>query len=148
MGSPPVEPTYPSGDNWQKDSAHYPEPVTPFGFSVLQLGEEEVREVFDESGVLIRGLEEVSVGSQIYGRPVPAMGSADDAGSPPPALVLGLLSRVVPTVRRRVKAADAVVASGRFQRWADDWHRRDRSAMSQREAELRSVDLAALDDAN
>ena len=142
----PVEPTYPTGNNWQKDTAHYPEPMTPFGWSALELGAEDVRDVFDEAGVLIRGLEEVFVGGEIYGRALPAFGSADGAGSPPPAFVLGVASRIVPPIRRRVATAKHVVASGLFQRWADDWHRRDREAMSRRDAELRSVDLAALED--
>jgi pyruvate,water dikinase len=141
----PVEPTYPTGNNWQKDTAHYPEPLTPFGWSTLELGAEDVRSVFDEAGVLIRGLEEVFVGGEIYGRVLPAFGSADGAGSPPPAFVLGVASRIVPPIRRRVATAKKVVASGLFQQWAHDWHRRDREVMSRREAELRSVDLAALD---
>jgi pyruvate,water dikinase len=142
----PVEPTYPSGNNWQKDTAHYPEPVTPFGFSAIQLGAADIRGVFDESGALIRGLEEVFVGGEIYGRTIPAMGSPDSAGSPPPAIVLGIASRVVPPMRRRVAAAKRMVASGTFQRWADEWHDHDRDAMGRRGAELRSVDLTALDD--
>lgn len=142
----PVEPAYPEGNNWQKDTAHYPEPMTPFGWSVIELGAEDVRRVFDEAGVLIRGLEEVFVGGEIYGRPLPAFGSANGAGSPPPAIVLGLASRVVPPLRRRVATAKEVVASGRFDQWADDWRDRDRDEMCRREAALRTVDLRAASD--
>ncbi len=110
----PVEPTYPQGNNWQKDTAHYPEPMTPFGWSAIELGVDDVRGVFDEAGVLIRGLEEVFVGGEIYGRALPAFGSANSAGGPPPAFVLGVASRVVPPMRRRVATAKRVVRSGLF----------------------------------
>jgi len=31
----PTEPAPPEGNNWQKDTAHYPEPLTPFGWSIM-----------------------------------------------------------------------------------------------------------------
>ncbi|MEZ5165483.1 MAG: hypothetical protein R2695_02965 [Acidimicrobiales bacterium] len=96
--------------------------------------------------MLIRGLEEQCVGGEVYSRVLPAFGSADDAGKPPPAFVLGLAARVVPELRRRTAAARTAIAENRVQRWVDEWHSHDRAAMEARAAALIGVDLAALDD--
>ena len=141
----PVEPTYPAGNNWQKDTAHCPEPITPFGWSASALGAEDVRGVFDEAGVLIRGLEEVFVGGEIYGRLSRRSGR-----------------RTAPAHRRRPSCSASPPASRR--RSGGGWPSPSRwwppacssggpttgtggteQDMSRREAELRSVDLAALD---
>lgn len=143
----PVQPSPPEGNNWQKDTAHYPEPVTPFGWSLLESCEDTVSSVFDEMGLLIRGLEQVFVGGEIYSRVVPAMGDANSAGKPPPAIVLGLAARIVPELRRRTAAARRVIADDRVQRWVDEWHRHDRAALAARADDLAAVDPATLDDA-
>jgi pyruvate,water dikinase len=142
----PVEPTRPSGNNWQKDTAHYPEPLTPFGWSVMDACGDVTHGVFDEVGTIIRGLEEVSVGGEIYSRVLPAFGSADSTGKPPPALVLGVAARLVPELRRRNATARRVMESGQVQQWVDDWYGNDRDDMTERAAELGRVDLADLDD--
>ena len=143
----PVRPSLPRGNNWQKDLAHYPEPLTPFGWSVMQASADDVRAVFDETGLLVRGLEEVFVGGEIYGRVLPAFGSADSAGNPPPAVVMGVAARVVPELRRRNATARRVVEDGLRQRWLDEWFETDRAEMQRRAAELRAVDVTTLDDA-
>ncbi len=143
----PVRPSLPQGNNWQKDLAHYPEPLTPFGWSVMQASADDVRAVFDETGLLVRGLEEVFVGGEIYGRVLPAFGSADSAGNPPPAVVMGLAARVVPELRRRNATARRVVETGQRQRWLDEWFETDRQEGQRRAAELREVDVTTLDDA-
>ncbi|HUP74006.1 MAG TPA: PEP/pyruvate-binding domain-containing protein [Acidimicrobiales bacterium] len=143
----PTKPTPPQGNNWQKDIAHYPEPLTPFGWSILHACGDQIRGVFDEMGLLIRGLEEAFVGGEVYGRVLPAFGSADSAGKPPPAIVLGIAARLVPALRRRTATAKRAIQDNRVQRWVDDWHQRDRDAMAARALELGSVDLAELDEA-
>jgi pyruvate,water dikinase len=143
----PVEPTLPEGNNWQKDTAHYPEPMTPFGWSLLNATGDEVRAAFDETGLLIRGLEEVLVGGEVYGRVLPAFGSADSAAKPPPDLILGIAARLVPELRRRAAIARRVIAENRFQQWIDAWHAHDRDDMAARAADLGAIDLTELDDA-
>ncbi|MCB1028030.1 MAG: hypothetical protein KDB24_09735, partial [Microthrixaceae bacterium] len=142
----PIEPKLPEGNNWQKDVAHYPEPLTPFGYSLMAACSEQVRSVFDEMGLLVRGLEERFVGGEVYGRVVPAMGSANSAAKPPPAPVLGVAARLVPAMRRRTAAARAALDADLPQRWVDQWHAVDRSEMTQRADRLLAVDLDALDD--
>jgi pyruvate,water dikinase len=141
----PVEPAPPAGNNWQKDTAHYPEPLTPFGWSLMHECGDEIRSVFDEMGLLIRGLEEAFIGGEIYGRVLPAFGSADSAGKPPPAAILGIAARLVPELRRRTASARRALDEDLMQQWVDDWHRHDRSEMSARAASLGTADLASLD---
>lgn len=142
----PVEPTAPEGNNWQKDTTHYPEPLTPFGWSLMDACQGQIRSVFDEMGLLVRGLEEEFVGGEVYSRVLPAFGSPDSAGKPPPAVVLGIAARLVPELRRRAASARAVVESNAVQKWIDDWHHHDREAMAARAASLGEADLTALDD--
>ncbi|MEQ8842222.1 MAG: PEP/pyruvate-binding domain-containing protein [Acidimicrobiales bacterium] len=143
----PIQPALPEGNNWQKDTAHYPEPMTPFGWSLLWACDEDVRAVFDEVGMLIRGLEQVFVGGEIYGRVMPAFGDADGAGKPPPAFVLGIASRLVPELRRRTAIARRLIADNQVQRWVDEWHDHDRAHMAGRAADLAAIDPDTLDDA-
>ncbi|MFV0316595.1 MAG: PEP/pyruvate-binding domain-containing protein [Microthrixaceae bacterium] len=142
----PVEPALPEGNNWRKDLAHYPEPLTPFGWSVIHLPADDVHAVFDEMGLLIRGLEEVCVGGEVYGRALPAFGDANGAGNPPPAFVLGLAARVVPTLRKRTAVARRALAADLPQRWLDDWHSEVRDRMIALDKELRTVTLGSLSD--
>ena len=142
----PVRPRSPEGNNWQKDLAHYPEPMTPFGWSAIQLSSDEVRSVFDEMGLLVRGLEEQFVGGEIYGRVLPAFGSANDARKPPPPIVLGLAARVVPELRRRNATARRVLSEDLPSGWVRQWHQSDRDDLSRATTELGAVDLSGLDD--
>lgn len=142
----PVEPVPPQGNNWQKDVAHYPEPMTPFGWSLLNASADTVHSVFDEMGLMVRGLEEVLVGGEVYNRVIPAVGSPDSAGKPPPAFVLGLAARVVPALRRRTATAKQVLETEQMRRWVDDWHSTDRAAMQEWAARLADVDPAVLSD--
>ncbi len=73
----PTEPELPEGNNWHKDTAHCPEPLTPFGWSVVHAGSDTIREVFDQTGLLILGLEEKLVGGEFFVRVLPAFGLKD-----------------------------------------------------------------------
>ncbi len=142
----PVQPELPEGNNWQKDTAHYPEPMTPFGWSLLHECSDQIRSVFDSRGLLVRGLEERFVGGEVYGRVLPTFGSPDGAGKPPPAFVMGVAARLVPELRRRTAIAKRALATNQAETWADNWWRNDRDEMVARAAALDEVDLVALDD--
>ena len=143
----PVEVTRPSGNNWQKDTAHYPEPLTPFGWSVISANSDRIRSVFDELGLLIRGLEEEYVGGEIYGRVLPAFGSPNSAAKAPPAPILGIAARLVPELRRRTTRARQAFERDDLQRWVTDWYDTDRTEMARRAHRLASIDVTTLDDA-
>lgn len=143
----PQPPELPAGGGWQKDVAHYSEPLTPFGWAALHESFAQVPSVFADAGVLIDGLEEVLVGGEVYSRARPAIGSADPGPvPPPPARVLGLLARVLPPLRTRAANAARLIADGAGQGWIAEWEA-SRDAFAKRAAGLRRVDLSALNTA-
>lgn len=142
----PIEPDLPQGNNWQKDVAHYPEPLTAFGWSVMASTEDDIAAVFDEVGMLIRGVENEFVGGEIYSRVRPAFGSANAAAPPPPAPVLGVAARLVPELRRRTKVAAATLRTGQFERWEQDWHSRVRQELLDEVDDLAARDPRDLSD--
>lgn len=135
------------GLGWEKDVAHYPELVTPYGWSLFGPGlNSAVTAMGSDFGLMLAGLDQVSIGGEIYIRPVPPFGSAEPQGSVPPALLVGLVARIVPAVRKRMNAAKRALRSGlperTLTRWNDEW----REEFEQRTQEMLSEDLASLDD--
>ncbi len=120
-GTPPPEPgdhrtTHPArspldGLGWEKDAAHYPELFTPYGWSVFEPAIAAAGPpMSDNFGLMIDGIDQVSIGGEIYVRPIPPFGSPEPKGPTPPALLVGLVARIHPKLRRRMKAADKAAA--------------------------------------
>ena len=60
------------GLGWEKDVAHYPELVTPFGWSHFEPASGgAVRVMSSDFGLVLAGLDQVSIGGEIYVRPAP-----------------------------------------------------------------------------
>ena len=130
---------------WEREASHAPKPWTPMSLSVA-LGEarnKAIRRMFGEFGLLAETLEFAQIGGWDYSRLVP-LGGKDRR--PPPAFLMPLMVRLVPIMRRRVADAVAAVRSDKagrlMQQWYDEWH----PELDARIAELREVDLEALDD--
>ena len=140
----PVRPRLPEGKGWDKDVAHYPEPVTPFGFSAEQSTAPVVAEVFIDLGMLVKGLEARLVGGEVYARPVPAFGRPGDAA--PPAWVLGALSRLLPPLRTLTKRARTAIDDNLYSRWIEQYEQVERTSHPAKTAALRAVDLTELSD--
>ncbi len=146
LPTPPAE-TLPGG-GWEKDVAHFPEQVTPFGASLyagaMDSGVPAMAETF---GLMIKAMEIKVIGGEVYARVVPVIGPAEPKGPNPPAWLLGLLARVLPPLRRRAAAAERAVANGLLesipQRWEAEWRPELQSEIER----LLAVDLAGLDDA-
>ena len=52
--------------------AHYPELVTPFGWSLYEpASDAAVRAMCRDFGLVLAGLDQVSIGGEVYVRPVP-----------------------------------------------------------------------------
>jgi pyruvate,water dikinase len=145
----PVPPTTRlDGLGWEKDAAHYPELFTPFGWSVFEPAVSAAGPpMADAFGLMIDGLEQVSIGGEIYVRPIPPFGSPEPQGSAPPALLVGLVARVHPKLRRRMKAAEHAVQSGLADRTLAMWDEHWRGEFEQRTAALLDEDVSSLDDA-
>lgn len=142
----PVAPNLevPSEGFWLKATAHYPTPFTPFGASVyLLLTSEVIAALAEEFGLLLEGIEELSLGGEVYERMIP-LGGKDRP--PPPSWAMWLAARLAPPLRRRARAAQSAVASGAPERILDSWENEWRPAFVAEIGELRSVDLASLDD--
>ena len=136
------------GLGWEKDVAHYPELVTPFGWSLFEpASDAAVRAMCRDFGLMLAGLDQVSIGGEVYVRPVPPFGSPEPQGSAPPALAMGLVARVVPALRVRMKAAKRALTSGLPAERLATWDERWRGEFEQRTQALLAEDLASLDEA-
>ena len=144
----PVPPsTTLDGLGWEKDAAHYPELFTPYGWSLFGPTVAAAGlPMADNFGLMIDGLEQVSIGGEIYVRPIPPFGSPEPGPAPPAALV-GLVARVHPKLRRRMKAAQRALESGLPERTLASWEQRWRGEFEQQTEALLAEDLATLDDA-
>ncbi len=146
--SPPQDPL--EGSGWQKDEVHYPEPFTPFGASVL-FGSEgpmprATAAMAGEFGLVVKEMQTKVVGGEVYLRAVPVIGPAEPKGSAPPAWLLGMLARVVPPLRARMRAAQRVIEKGLLDDLPRQWSRHLRSQWEERTGRLAGVALDVLDD--
>lgn len=143
--TPPFTPPGPGA--WELETTHFSRPVTRFTQETMTGG--FVRGFAAGTaryGAMLSHLEPAFVNGFIYMKPV-AFGAPKDAEGPPPKLVLQLLTRLMPKMRRRIQTAhDAIV----HKLWRQDlarWDLQVKPAAIARHRELQSVDLAALDDA-
>lgn len=145
----PVPPTATlDGLGWEKDAAHYAELFTPFGWSLFGPTVAAAGlPMADNFGLMIDGIEQVSIGGEIYVRPIPPFGSPEPKGPTPPAALVGLVARVHPKLRRRMKAAKQALESGLAERTLTMWEESWRGEFEQRTTALLDEDLIRLDDA-
>ena len=136
------------GLGWEKDVSHYPELVTPFGWSVFgPAADAAARAMCDDFGLMIAGLDQVSIGGEVYVRPVPPFGSAEPQGKTPSALAVGLVARVMPALRTRMKVAKRASTSGLAAKRLAEWDDRWRGEFEQRTQALLAEEPASLGDA-
>jgi rifampicin phosphotransferase len=139
---PLLEP--PAEGFWQKDTSHFPTPLTPFGASVyIPMLSEAMRPLVEEFGLMIDRVEQRSFGGEVYVRAVP-IGGRDRLAPPPWAMWLA--ARVAPPIRRRARAARRAIATGLPEQILDGWEGEWRAAFVGEFHELHGVDLASLDD--
>lgn len=135
------------GVNWEKDVAHCPEPITPFGAALYEGADiGPVAEMARTYGLIIDGMETRIIGGEVYVRIVPLIGSPDSSAKPPPALILGLAARLHPKLAKRMKAAKNAFESGLLEEWPRRWNEVERSRFVSRIEDFLDVDLAGLDD--
>jgi rifampicin phosphotransferase len=134
----------PSEGFWQKDTSHFPTPLTPFGASVLMPALSEVMQpLAEEFGLLVDRVEQRSLGGEVYMRTVPFGGK--DRPAPPP-WVMWLAARLAPPLRRQAHVAQAAIASRLPERILDSWEGEWRATFANEFRKLRNVDLTALGD--
>lgn len=143
----PVKPSFelPTEGTWEKDVSHFTDPMTPIGASLYFAPfAGALAEMAATYGLLIDGAETRCFGGEMYTRILPPGGKE---GPPPPWWLMGLLVRVVPALRKKLAVARRALAEDLPGRMMARWPTELRPALAARIAELRLVDLAALDDA-
>jgi len=135
----------PTSGTWEKDTSHFSEPLTPIAETMwVPPLEAAFRDVADTFGLLIDGMEFRCFGGELYSHAIPPGGKE---GAAPPWWVMGLVARLVPSLRRKLRAASDAVESGlpstTIDRWEEEW----KPELVERIAELRAVELRRLDDA-
>jgi len=142
----PVEPTIvtPEDGFWFYDGGHYPNPISPMAATFYhQAVARNATAAFAEFGALIDGLEIDVIGWRAYARVVPPMGKD---GPPPPAWLLGLLTRVVPPLRAKVRKGRDAARDGIGDRYIERWWNTWRSDFQAELKRLTHVDPETLHD--
>jgi rifampicin phosphotransferase len=134
----PVEP--PPG-YWTREASHAPLPSTPFNRAARRSRAPGLRRMCEQLGLLFETIDFREIGGWEYTRIVP-LGGKDRPAPPAP-----LLFRLVPPLRRRIKACVAAmradVAGRLVRRWYQEWQ----PEFAARIAELRQIEQSTLTDA-
>jgi len=140
----PTPPEFdPPSGSWQKDTSHFPEPVTPFGASTYGVyAGASVDAMIARWGLLPDRIEARIIGHEAYMHTEP-----DDGGkAPPPWWLLAVLVRVIPSLRRKLRQSRAMLDQGLLESIPESWAEH-RSRLQSDIQRLAAVDLPALDDA-
>jgi rifampicin phosphotransferase len=130
---------------WMKDTGHFTGPVTPAAATILLPAYEAALEAaFADFGVPMKTLRQRPFGGEVYTQEVDLDGKHHPE-APPPWWLLGLLVRVIPSLRRTMRAAEAAMEKLEDypRRWDNEW----RAACAARIEAALAVDLGALSDA-
>lgn len=137
----------PEGEIWEKDIAHFSGPLTPFGASVLEgLFEPATRAMCDRWGLMVETVECKAIGGELYSHVVPFGGGKEDAAAPP-WWVLGVVSRLMPSIRKRLALGAEAIARGELDSIPRAWEESGRAESLAAVRALQEVDPEALDDA-
>jgi rifampicin phosphotransferase len=128
---------------WTREDSHAPVPWTPFNRVLMGWRTPAIAKMCTELGLLFETLDLRDIGGWEYMRVVPLGGKDRPA---PPAWLLPAVFRLIPPLRRRIRAS---VAAGRadvrghlVRRWYERWQHE----FAQRIAGFREVDLPGLPD--
>ena len=101
------------------------------------------RDVAGTFGLLIDGMDFRCFGGELYSHAVPPGGKE---GAAPPWWVMGVVARLVPSLRRKLRTARQAVDARMPQRTIDRWYDEWKPELIERIDALRSVDFDAMDD--
>lgn len=126
---------------WEKDASHFPGPVCPFA-ATTHLDGEVFGNLVSDIGLMIDNIEGRVIGHEVYIHIEP-----DDGGSkPPPWWVVGLVVRLLPSLRKKMRRAKEVLASGYLTELPRRWNRELRTRQLEAIERFAAVELAALDE--
>lgn len=143
----PFEFTAPGPGGWMYDATHHGlRPVTrflrPAYEHAVTVG---MPEMFVRYGLPLAGVRLGFVHGCAYMR-IMGIGEPDRPKGEPPKLVLKVLARVHPELRRRNRTAAEALRDQRWRQDVDQWFERDRAGVVELNRRLQAVDLAGLDD--
>lgn len=128
--------------SWQKDTAHYPGPITPFGASTVGLFDRSVQKMIDHWGLMPEAISMQIIGHEVYSRAEPDSGGKN----PPPWWVLGIAARLVPSLRRKLRRAQAVIDGNLLKSTPPRWDAQYKPEIAAELRRLAEIDLTAFDD--
>src|SRR5262249_5967767 len=102
-----------------------------------------IRCVAEEFGVLLKGIEYISLGGEVYSRARPLVG---EEGPNPAWWLLAIACRVVPVLRSRCRAAAQIVRSGKLELFPNRWKSEWRPVLETQIAQHLATELSELSD--
>ena len=139
----------PAPGQWELETAHHGlRPLSPFLRDTYQRAfEAGIVEPLQRYGLPLATVQAKFVNGCLYMRP---LGVGEKPGStpkaPPPAIVMKLVCRLHPELRRRAKTAEQALSQRRWREEVDEWFDHDRSAQLANNRAVQAVDPGALDD--
>lgn len=128
---------------WQKDAAHFPEPVAPFAASTHLHDEGQFFASIAEWGLMPDNVRARVIGHEFYTHVEPDDGGAD----PPPWWLIAVVARLLPSLRRKLKRAARAIDAGWLDSVPAEWASQHRPQLQKEIEKLSAIDLATLDDA-
>jgi phosphohistidine swiveling domain-containing protein len=127
---------------WQKDAGHFFEPVSPFA-ATTQL---RYAHKFLDQGIATWGLLPDRIQFKVIGHEPYIHVDPDDGGkAPPPWWLLAAVVRIIPSMRRKLRASAAALDAGMLETVLTDWNAKDRPRLRAQIRAYASLDLPALD---
>jgi pyruvate,water dikinase len=134
----------PPNQVWEKDAAHFSDPISPYGASVYVPSFKGVLERLTATwGMMIEDVETRVIGHEVYLHVMP-FGGGSESASPPPWWVLAVASRLVPPIRKRLAAGKRALDAGLRESVVEDWHQRLRPALLRELSLLRALEIEGL----
>ncbi len=136
----------PGPGQWMLDTTHHGRrPVTGYFRELADESFASISVVFERYGLPLEAMSTAEVNDCTYIRPR-AIGEGDTPKPAPPTIVMKLISRLHPELRRRNRTATTAWAEKRWRDDVDTWFERDRAIVLAANRRLTRIDVAALDD--
>jgi pyruvate,water dikinase len=127
---------------WQKDAGHFSDPISPFAASTqFRHAGQFLTYAIETWGLLPERMLFRVIGHEPYLHIDP-----DDGGkAPPPWWLLGLVARVVPSLRRKLRASADAIGAGLLESVPAEWETSQRPRLRKQIQQFAAIDLAALE---
>jgi rifampicin phosphotransferase len=133
----------PGPGSWELQADHFPRPVTPTMQSVVDVWSEATTRYVQDLGLPIREARMATVNGLAY---TSFVSEGRQGAKPPPAWVMKLALRVVPSLRRTERRLAEVLDDRPWVAGVRGWYEEGRAAAIARMSSIAAVDPASLDD--